>query len=47
MYLETLNEVLPKIGSVVVQQPGQMSPVPLFNLRDAQPQPQPAAGDRR
>ena len=37
MYLEALNEVLPKVGSVVVTQDGQMSPVPLFNLRDAQP----------
>lgn len=46
MYLETLNEVLPKIGSVVVQQKGQMSPLPLINLRDAQPQPA-ASGDRR
>ncbi|MFY8134517.1 MAG: FtsH protease activity modulator HflK [Aquimonas sp.] len=46
MYLETLNEVLPKIGSVVVQQDGQISPVPLINLRDAQPQPA-ASGDRR
>jgi membrane protease subunit HflK len=41
MYLETLNEVLPKIGSVVVVQDGQMSPVPLLNLRDAKP----AAGE--
>lgn len=37
MYLETLNEVLPNIGSVVVVQKGQMSPVPLLNLRDAAP----------
>lgn len=44
MYLETLNEVLPKVGSVVVQQDGQMSPLPLINLRDAQPA---ATGDRR
>lgn len=44
MYLETLNEVLPNIGSVVVQQKGQISPVPLLNLRDAQPA---ASGDRR
>ena len=46
MYLETLNEVLPRIGSVVVQQKGQISPVPLINLRDAQPQPA-ASGERR
>ncbi|HEU4618440.1 MAG TPA: hypothetical protein VFV10_10385, partial [Gammaproteobacteria bacterium] len=37
MYLETLSEALPKIGSVVVVQKGQTSPLPLFNLRDAQP----------
>jgi membrane protease subunit HflK len=37
MYLETLNEVLPQIGSVVVVQDGQVPPVPLLNLRDAQP----------
>ena len=36
MYLETLNEVLPKIGSVVVVQKGQAGPLPLLNLRDAQ-----------
>lgn len=44
MYLETLNEVLPNVGSVVVQQKGAVPPVPLINLRDAQPA---AAGDRR
>jgi membrane protease subunit HflK len=37
LYLETLNQVLPKIGSVVVVQEGQMSPLPLLSLRDAQP----------
>jgi membrane protease subunit HflK len=36
LYLETLNEVLPRVGSVLVVQEGQMSPVPLLNLRDAQ-----------
>jgi membrane protease subunit HflK len=40
MYLETLNQVLPGIGSVVVVQEGQVPPVPLLNLRDAQPSPQ-------
>jgi membrane protease subunit HflK len=40
MYLETLNQVLPGIGSVVVVQEGQVPPVPLLNLRDAQPLPQ-------
>ena len=37
MYLEAIDEVLPRIGSVVVVQKGQMSPLPLLNLRDAQP----------
>lgn len=44
MYLEALNAVLPNIGSVLVVQKGQMPPVPLLNLRDAQPakqEPQP------
>jgi membrane protease subunit HflK len=40
LYLETLNRVLPGIGSVVVVQEGQVPPVPLLNLRDAQPLPQ-------
>ena len=36
LYLETLNEVLPNIGSVVVVRgEGQMSPLPLLNLREA------------
>lgn len=37
MYLETMKEVLPGIGSVLVVQKGQMPPLPLLNLRDAQP----------
>ncbi len=37
MYLEALNEVLPKVGSVVVVQEGNMPPLPLLNLRNAQP----------
>jgi membrane protease subunit HflK len=44
MYLEALNAVLPGIGSVLVVQKGQMPPLPLLNLRDAQPpkqEPQP------
>ncbi len=40
LYLETLTSVLPKIGSVVVVQEGQLSPLPLLNLRDAQRLPQ-------
>jgi len=37
LYLEALNSVLPQIGSVLVTQEGQVSPLPLLNLRDAQP----------
>jgi modulator of FtsH protease HflK len=40
LYLEALTTVLPKIGSVVVVQNGQLSPLPLLNLRDAQRLPQ-------
>ena len=40
LYLEALDKVLPKIGSVVVVQDGQVNPLPLLNLRDAQKQPQ-------
>jgi membrane protease subunit HflK len=40
LYLEALDKVLPKIGSVVVVQDGQTNPLPLLNLRDAQKQPQ-------
>ncbi len=35
MYLEALHSALPKVGSVLVVQDGQMPPVPLLNLRDA------------
>ncbi len=35
MYLETLNEVLPKVGAVYVVQNGSTGPIPLLNLRDA------------
>lgn len=41
LYLETLVQVLPRIGSVLVVQEGQVPPLPLLNLRDAQPPPQP------
>jgi membrane protease subunit HflK len=43
LYLEALNDTLPQIGSVLVVQEGQVSPLPLLNLRDAQPN----AGARR
>lgn len=36
MYLETIDKVLPKIGSVVVVQDGKVNPLPLLRLRDAQ-----------
>ena len=36
MYLEALHEALPKVGSVLVVQDGQVPPVPLLNLRNAQ-----------
>src|SRR5690606_12442502 len=37
LYLETLNETLPRIGSVVVvQSDSQVPPLPLLNLREAQ-----------
>ena len=34
MYLETLSEILPEIGSVLVVQKGQSTPVPLLHLRE-------------
>jgi membrane protease subunit HflK len=40
MYLEALNQALPRVGTVLVVQDGQSSPLPLLNLRDAQPTPQ-------
>ncbi len=36
MYLETLSEILPEMGSVLVIQEGQGSPVPLLHLREGQ-----------
>jgi len=36
LYLEALNSALPRIGSVVVVQDGQIPPLPLLNLRPAQ-----------
>jgi modulator of FtsH protease HflK len=32
MYLEMIDEVLPKLGRVVVVEQGQMNPIPLLNL---------------
>ena len=37
LYLETLHTALPKVGSVVVTHDGQISPLPLLNLRNAGP----------
>lgn len=36
MYLETLSDVLPKIGSVYIIQEGQSSPLPLLHLNEMQ-----------
>ena len=41
LYLESLTDVLPQIGSVLVVQEGQLPPLPLLNLRDAQARAQP------
>jgi membrane protease subunit HflK len=35
MYLETLSDILPQIGSVLVIQEGQSTPLPLLHLGDA------------
>ncbi|MCY3733321.1 MAG: FtsH protease activity modulator HflK [Chloroflexi bacterium] len=40
LYLETLNEALPRIGRVLVVQDDQISPLPLLNLPDTQPRTQ-------
>jgi membrane protease subunit HflK len=37
MYLETLNEVLPKVGAVYVVQDGSTGPIPLLNMREVAP----------
>ena len=37
LYLETINEVLPDIGQVLVVQDGQMSPLPLLDVNRDQP----------
>jgi modulator of FtsH protease HflK len=34
MYLETLNQVLPKVGAVYVVQDGGTGPIPLLNLKE-------------
>jgi modulator of FtsH protease HflK len=41
LYLEALRQTLPRAGSVVMVQDRQMPPVPLLNLRDAQPRERP------
>jgi membrane protease subunit HflK len=38
MYLETLSEILPRVGSVLVMQEGATAPLPLLQLRDGQTQ---------
>jgi len=37
LYLETINEVLPNIGQVLVVQDGQMSPLPLLDVNRGRP----------
>ncbi len=37
LFLEAIREVLPKVGAVLVVQDGQVPPLPLLRLRDAQP----------
>jgi modulator of FtsH protease HflK len=37
MYLETMNQVLPKVAAVYVVQNGQTGPIPLLNMREAAP----------
>jgi membrane protease subunit HflK len=44
LYLEALSEVLPRVGSVIVTQDGQASPLPLLNLTDTSLQRLRAAG---
>jgi membrane protease subunit HflK len=44
LYLEAMSNVLPRVGSVIVTQPGQASPLPLLNLSDASMQSLRAAG---
>lgn len=47
LYLETLNEVLPRIGQVLVVQDGQISPLPLLDVnRDRAPRPARSEGDQ-
>jgi membrane protease subunit HflK len=46
LYLETMNDVLPRIGSVVVVQDGQVGPLPLLNLPDARRLPDDQAASR-
>ncbi len=43
MYLEMIDEVLPKVGRVFVMEPGQAAPVPFFNLGETAPPPLTAA----
>lgn len=47
LYLETMNQALPRVGSVLVVQDGQVPPLPLLNLRDAQPAPRPQPQPRQ
>jgi modulator of FtsH protease HflK len=42
LYLEMIDQVLPKLGRVVVVEPGQMNPIPLLNLDNLPAQSGPA-----
>ena len=42
LYLEMIDQVLPKLGRVVVVEPGQMNPIPLLNLDNLPTQSSPA-----
>jgi membrane protease subunit HflK len=43
LYLEMIDQVLPKLGRVVVVEPGQMNPIPLLNLDNLPAQSAPAS----
>ncbi len=44
LYLEMIDQVLPKLGRVIVTEEGAMSPIPLLNLDEQRPAATPARG---
>ncbi|TVQ62406.1 MAG: FtsH protease activity modulator HflK [Phycisphaerales bacterium] len=42
LYLEMIDQVMPKLGRVIVTEEGAMSPIPLLNLDEARPAAAPA-----